>query len=174
MIPIDSPLYLPGVHVTKVYDSTPAHKLGVREGDDIVSVQGLMVSTGFDIQESLRCFELGTFLRAHWIRDGSLLWNEIKIESFPNDGRKFGVDLGGWSDRIIIRSMGSSTGTKGFSSFQKAMMTFEDVQIAHAERKLKVGLVTGFSIGAVATLALVALASAVRARRAQLAEAQQS
>lgn len=90
-----------GIHITRVSPGSGADDAGLREGDVIVSIQGVKTRTMAEMQEQVGRFRPGNELKVEYIRNGKKRSASVVLKSKSND-----VSLVDAGDQSRLRELG--------------------------------------------------------------------
>jgi serine protease Do len=79
-----------GVVVMQVYPNSPAAKVGLVEGDIILTFEGREISTPRDLQEAVERSRVGAQARLEWLRDGKKSNGRVTLEELPAEDKPSG------------------------------------------------------------------------------------
>jgi len=89
-----------GVYVAKAYEGNPAHEAGIRQGDVIISVEGVKISSSRDLTMTIANLRMGSKVNVGVIRQGKNKTFTVKLGERPDDlgGSRFGEELNSFDD----------------------------------------------------------------------------
>ena len=89
-----------GVYVAKAYEDNPAYEAGIRQGDVIVSVGGVKISSSRELTMTIANLRVGSKVNIEVIRQGNNKTFTVKLGERPDDleGSRFGEELNTFDD----------------------------------------------------------------------------
>ncbi|WP_035239956.1 Do family serine endopeptidase [Desulfobacter vibrioformis] len=89
-----------GVYVAKAYEDNPAYEAGIRQGDVIISVNGVKTNSSRDLTLTIANLKVGSNVNIEVIRQGKNKTFTVKLGERPDsvEDSQFGEELNGFDD----------------------------------------------------------------------------
>jgi serine protease Do len=89
-----------GVYVANAYEDNPAYEAGIRQGDVIISVEGMKISSSRDLTMTIANLRVGSEVNVGVIRQGKNKTFTVKLGERPDDlkGSQFGEEMNTFDD----------------------------------------------------------------------------
>jgi len=89
-----------GVYVAKAYEDNPAYEAGIRQGDVIISVNGVKTNSSRDLTLTIANLKVGSNVNIEVIRQGKNKIFTVKLGERPDsvEESQFGEELNGFDD----------------------------------------------------------------------------
>lgn len=89
-----------GVYVAKAYEDNPAYEAGIRQGDVIISVNGVKLNSSRDLTLTIANLRVGSNVNVEVIRQGKNKTFTVKLGERPDsvEDSQFGEELDGFDD----------------------------------------------------------------------------
>ena len=89
-----------GVYVAKAYEDHPAYEAGVRQGDVIISVEGVKINSSRDLTMNIANLGVGSKVNIEVVRQGKNKTFTVKLGERPDsiEDSRFGEELDGFDD----------------------------------------------------------------------------
>ena len=89
-----------GVYVAKAYEDNPAYEAGIRQGDVIISVEGVKINSSRDLTMNIANLGVGSKVNIEVVRQGKNKTFTVKLGERPDsiEDSRFGEELDGFDD----------------------------------------------------------------------------
>ncbi|NDY71622.1 peptidase [Desulfobacter hydrogenophilus] len=115
-----------GVYVAKAYEDNPAYEAGIRQGDVIVSVEGVKISSSRDLTLTIANLRVGSKVDIGVIRQGKNKTFTVKLGERPDNSEdsQFGEELNSFDDLgFMFKSLNEDlAGQLGYPSSIKGLV----------------------------------------------------
>ncbi|MCG8551875.1 MAG: Do family serine endopeptidase [Desulfobacterales bacterium] len=133
-----------GVYVAKAYEDNPAYEAGIRQGDVIISVEGVKISSSRDLTMTIANLRVGSKVDVDVIRQGKNKTFTVKLGERPDnfEGSQFGDELNGFDDfGFMFKSLNKDLSDRlGYPKSAKGLVV---TQIDQGSRAAVSGVRTG-------------------------------
>ena len=118
MVPASS-----GVGITGVYLDSPAYDAGILGTDTLLTLNGITVTSGAEIQDILSDFNPGDTISLSFLHDGDEIERDIVLASFNDTSRAF-IGINGLDSSFISESLENYMGLQSGWRFYLYIPTF--------------------------------------------------
>ena len=89
-----------GVYVAKAYEDNPAYEAGIRQGDVIISVEGVKINSSRDLTLNIANLRVGSKVNIEVLRQGKNKTFTVKLGERPDsiEDSRFGEELNGFDE----------------------------------------------------------------------------